>query len=347
MEWEEVWVEEWEEAWVVVWGEAWVEEAEVVDTGEDGEFRYIYGPVPSRRLGRSLGVSPIPFKTCNYSCIYCQLGKTSNLTNERKEYFPLSGILEEFEEMVKRIGGNFDTVTIVGEGEPLLYSRIGDLVEGIKRIIGTRLAVITNGSLLYRSDLQEELSNVDVVLPSLDAWDERSFRFINRPVRDLSFNVVLEGMVSFRGRFKNQIWLEVMLMDGVNDTPENLRKLRSSIDRIKPDEVFINVPIRPPAEPWVRIPKDEKISLAERILSGKSMAYIPEGEFHAGSKDVVKSVISLIKRHPMRECELKKYLMDRLKNEDDVEEVFQTILSDPKLEMVEGEKGRFLRMRTK
>ena len=162
-------------------------------------FKYVYGPVPSRRLGESLGISPIPFKTCDYSCVYCQLGRTTNLTVERKEYFPLEDIIDELKENVKLF--SFDTVTIVGEGEPTLHSRIGDLIASIKKLTTKKCAVITNGSLLWNKDVRKELMKADIVLPSLDAWDEESFKKINRPHGSLNFEKVVEGMITFRKEY--------------------------------------------------------------------------------------------------------------------------------------------------
>lgn len=150
------------------------------------ELKFVYGPVPSRRMGESLGISPIPKKTCNYSCIYCQLGRTNKLSNERMEFFAVSDIINELKTYLKH-GVQFDVITLVGEGEPALYLKIGDLISQIKELTSKPVAVITNGSLLYDKSVQNELSKADIVLPSLDAYDDNTFKKINRPHGKLNF----------------------------------------------------------------------------------------------------------------------------------------------------------------
>jgi len=161
------------------------------------KFKYVYGPVPSRRLGRSLGVNPIPFKTCNYSCVYCQLGRTLHLINERKSFFPKDDILEEILESVKIHKGKIDYITFVGEGEPTLNKDLGWLIRKAKDRTNLKIAVITNGALLYREDVKEDLLAADVVLPSLDAGSEETFKKINRPHKDLKINKKKVEIITF------------------------------------------------------------------------------------------------------------------------------------------------------
>jgi len=187
-------------------------------------YKYIYGPVPSRRLSLSLGISPIPPKYCNYSCIYCQLGRTINLTNKREEYFKLKDIIKEFEEYLKE-ELKFDAVTIVGEGEPTIYSRLGELIVELKKLSAKPIDVITNGALLYEEDLRRELMDADIVLPSLDAIDEENFSKINRLSKKIEFEKVLDGIRIFSKSYKGQLWLETMLIKDINDDTESLLKL--------------------------------------------------------------------------------------------------------------------------
>jgi wyosine [tRNA(Phe)-imidazoG37] synthetase (radical SAM superfamily) len=188
------------------------------------EMTFLYGPVPSRRLGISLGISPIPKKTCNYSCIYCQLGRTDHLTNQRQMFFPVEKILGEFDEINQR-HLSYDVITIVGEGEPTLYSGLGQLILALQQKTETPVAVITNGALLYDRELQEELIEADIVLASMDAYDEASFKKINRPHGTLSFKQVMDGLVDFSIRCQGQLWLEMMLMAGINDDSDCLREV--------------------------------------------------------------------------------------------------------------------------
>lgn len=278
------------------------------------KFRYIYGPVPSRRLGISLGISPIPKKTCNYSCIYCQLGRTDKMTNTRESFFPPEYIMSEFEEYLFS-GQHFDAVTIVGEGEPTLYLDLGILLTELKKKISVPLAVITNGALLYDSKLQEELYNADIVLPSFDAYDEVSFRKINRPHKALNFKKCYEGLVDFSNNYKGELWLETMLMRGVNDNESSLLKYRLLLDRIKYSKLYINTPIRPPAEKDVYSIENERIERAVEILHGISIDKLVSEGFKSEISDDYSAILSIIKRHPMNQFEIKAFLQSRQNKE--------------------------------
>src|SRR6056297_81187 len=164
-------------------------------------YKYIYGPVPSRRLGLSLGVSPIPSRTCNYSCIYCQLGRTKHLTNERKNFFSVDDIIAELEDYIKS-NAKYDIITIVGEGEPTLFSQLGLLISKIKSISNVPVAVITNGALLSDENVRRELLGADFVLPSIDASSVEMFKEINRPHGKIKFEAVLNGLIDFSKVFK-------------------------------------------------------------------------------------------------------------------------------------------------
>ena len=230
-------------------------------------MKYIYGPVPSRRLGISLGVSPIPKKTCNYSCIYCQLGKTDHFTNTREMFFPVAEILMEFDAFLKS-AVPFDVVTIVGEGEPTLYLGLGELILGIKERTDKPVAVITNGALLYDAALRAELGLADIVLPTLDAYDTISFRKINRPHRSIDFEKVNTGLITFSKEYTGSLWIEIMLIDGINDDDESLRKYAEAMKKIKCDRVYINTPVQPPAEIYAKEISHERMNRAVEILGG-------------------------------------------------------------------------------
>ena len=269
------------------------------------ELRFVYGPVPSRRLGRSLGVNPIPLKTCNYSCVYCQLGRTQHLINERKEFFPREEILEEILFSVDLNRGKIDFITFVGEGEPTLNKNLGWLIRETKKA-EIPVAVITNGALLSRDDVREDLSHANVVLPSLDTVFEDTFKVLNRPHRDLKIEKIIGGMVKFRQIFRGQIWLEIMLVKGINDSVTELEGLSSALKMIRPDRVYINIPIRPPAEPWVEPPDDEAIVRAHAILGDVIPIVNQEvGEFGIeGFEDPIEAIKFICRRHPMREDEI-------------------------------------------
>ena len=293
------------------------------------EYKYIYGPVPSRRLGLSLGVSPIPPKYCNYSCIYCQLGRTIHLANTREEYFELKDIIKEFKDYLKE-ELEFDVITIVGEGEPTLYSRLGELIAELKKLTSKPIAVITNGALLYEENLRRELMNADIVLPSLDAIDEESFRNINRPYKKIELEKVLNGLRIFSENFKGQLWLETMVIKDINDDTDSLLKLKEMLDTIRYDRLYINSPVRPPAETFVEEPIRENIKKAVDILGGISIEQLVSEGFYSEIDDDYKAIRSIIKRHPMnqfeiqsflntRECKDAKSIFDKLENDSEIE----------------------------
>ncbi len=273
-------------------------------------MKYVYGPVPSRRLGLSLGISPIPQKACNFSCIYCQLGKTRHMENKRQLFFPLEEILAEFETAIKS-DKSFDVITIVGEGEPTLYSGLGEIIASIKEKTEKPLAVITNSSLFYEEALRKELLGADIVLPTLDAYDEESFKKINRPYGTLSFKKIKEGLKAFSQEYKGQIWLEIMLMEDINDDAEALLKYAEILKELKYDRLYLNTPIRPPAEVWVKPVNHKKMAEATELLGGISIDLLASRGFKSEIKDDYEAILSIIKRHPMNQYEIKDFLTAR------------------------------------
>lgn len=207
----------------------------------------IFGPVPSRRLGRSLGVDLVPFKTCTFDCIYCQLGRTTRKVVRRREWVPLQLILHELEQ---KLDSRPDYITLSGSGEPTLYGPLDELVAGIRALTDIPIAVLTNGSLLGDEQVQRGLRDVDLVIPSLDAGDDAVFRLVNRPHGSLTFERVLAGLAAFRRAFHNQIWLEVFLLRGYTSLTCEIAEIRRCIDSIEPDRVQLNTVTRPPCEDY-------------------------------------------------------------------------------------------------
>jgi len=264
-------------------------------------MKFIFGPVPSRRLGRSLGISPIPEKTCNYTCIYCQLGRTTHFTNTREKFFPVEDILIELEKALEQ-EREIDFITIVGEGEPTLYEDLGLLISKIKNLTSIPIAIITNGALLYKEDVRKSLLDADVIMPTLDAYSEKIFRKINRPHKEIKLEKVIEGFKEFRKIYSNQIWLEVMLIKDINDDIQSLKEIRKIIDQLNVDRVYINVPIRPPAESWVEIPPTFKLSEAQEILKAENIAYFEEILIESVDRETTpeNQILNILKRHPLR-----------------------------------------------
>jgi len=274
-------------------------------------MKYVYGPVPSRRLGQSLGIDTIPLKTCNWNCVYCQLGRTVPLTNEREEYYPSEEILAEVKvALANHQPGEIDWVTFVGSGEPTLHSGIGWLILEVKLLTDLPIAVITNGSLLYLPEVRRDLAWADVVMPSLDAGTAELYRQLNRPHPEATFSRLIDGLATFRREYSGRLWVEVMLVRGLNDTEVALREIAAILPHIQPDEVHINLPTRPPAETWVRPSDEEGLMRARAILGDIAKVVHPaEGSFDLSGYDtVVDAIISIITRHPMRQEELERAL---------------------------------------
>ncbi|MFA7075959.1 MAG: radical SAM protein [Candidatus Izemoplasmatales bacterium] len=273
-------------------------------------MNYIYGPVPSRRLGLSLGISPIPKKTCNYSCIYCQLGRTNKMTNEPKNFFDVKDIIKEFDESLL-INNEFDVVTIVGEGEPTLYYDLKELIKEIKKRTDKPVAVITNGALLYEKRVKEALNEADIVLPTFDAYDESTFKKINRPHGQLSFQKVYNGLVEFSAQYKGELWLEMMFIKGVNEDDISIEKYKEKLKNIKYDKLYLNTPVRPPSEEYVKPISHKRMDEIATELKAISIDLLASQGFYSNINDHLEAIKSIIKRHPMNQFEIKGFLLNR------------------------------------
>lgn len=261
----------------------------------------VYGPVPSRRLGRSLGVSPIPHKACSYSCVYCQLGRTTRRTIRRQHFFPKHDIFAEIAAALP--DSRADYVTFAGDGEPTLCKDLGWLVHRCKVDLQMPVAVITNGSLLYRPDVRADVLEADVVMPSLDAGSAAVFKRINRPHQDLDFESIVEGLVAFRKEYRGLMRLEVMLVAGLNDSTDALNELKQALDRVGAQHVDLMVPIRPPAEAWVKPPPLSRVRAARDMLGQGRVITNPEaGDFGVGkTAGPEEAILDICLRHPLRE----------------------------------------------
>ena len=270
-------------------------------------WKHVFGPVVSRRLGMSLGIDPVPPKSCNWNCVYCQLGRTTPLMGHREEFVPTREILSEVEDRLASLDPEgLDWVTIVGSGEPLLNSGIGALIRGIKEATRVPLAVITNGSLLSQPEIREQVAPADAVLPTLDVGSAGLFRRVNRPHPGISYQEHLQGLVDFRKMYPGKIFLEVMLVRGINDSEEDLELTAERAAEIRPDEIHISLPDRPPAEPWVVPAGEEAVARASRLLGRTSRVLCP-GETVLtlkDSEDALERLVSVIGRHPLKEAQV-------------------------------------------
>ncbi|MDD2294726.1 MAG: radical SAM protein [Eubacteriales bacterium] len=296
------------------------------------ELKYVYGPVPSRRLGISLGISPIPKKTCNYSCIYCQLGRTDRMTNSRRVFFPLEDIVKELEYVLAN-DIYFDVITIVGEGEPTLCENLGAIIGEIRKRTDKPVAVITNGALLYDPQVRKELALADIVSPTLDAFDEDSFKKINRPHGALAYGKVIQGLKGFADNYRGQLWIELMLVKGYNDDDASLLKYAELLKGIRYDRLYINTPVRPPAEASVREADRDRIERATELLGGISIELLVSQGFHSEVPDDYQAILSIIKRHPMNQFEIEGFLNSRGTNDTDA--IIRRLKDDPDVDTLD------------
>lgn len=264
-------------------------------------FRHLYGPVPSRRLGRSLGIDLVPHKVCSYDCIYCQIGKTTVKTLLREEYIPSQEVLGELKAFLSKNGSSIDHISLSGSGEPTLHSKIRLVIEGIKEMTLIPVAVLTNGSLLYEEEVRKDLIGADIVLPSLDAASSETFMRINRPYKGLSVEKVIEGMVEFRKIYKGQIWLEILFCKGVNDSQSELLQMKKAVDQIQPDLIHLNTVVRPPSEQSA-IPLGLREMEEIRAFFGERASIISEFDRHhlvAPERDRREEILRILRRRPL------------------------------------------------
>ena len=297
---------------------------------------FVFGPVPSRRLGRSLGIDPVPLKTCNWNCVYCQLGRSVPVTNERKDYWPPGQIVAEVRRVLQtRSEREIDWVTFLASGEPTLHASLGRMIRDVKAITQIPVAVITNGALLYRPDVQEDLMAADAVLPSLDAGTAALYRAINRPHPECTFDRLVNGLLEFRRAYQGKMWVEVMVVKGLNDTEEALRDLAGLFHKLQPDQVHLTTPVRPPAEPWVEPPDEQGMQRARSFLREWVQ---PEGPGAgivklSGIESLPDALVAVVSRHPMTEAELLRLLPDRSREE--VHRALSQLLESGRLQVVE------------
>ena len=263
-------------------------------------MRYIFGPVASRRLGRSLGVDLVSYKTCSFDCLYCELGTTTQLTLERKMYSAPQEIIDELKDYLKKLALQPDYITLGGSGEPTLHDHLGTIIAEIKKLTSIPVAVLTNSSLLYRDDVKGDLLRADVILPSLDTVSPSLFIHLNRPHPSLDLKKIIQGLIDFRKLFTGQIWLEILFCRGVNDSEEEVMRLQEVIREINPDKIQLNTLDRPPAEDSVFPVGREELERIKRFFGEKAeiiTGSLPE-DAQGSIADREKRVYDLVKRRP-------------------------------------------------
>ena len=263
-------------------------------------MKYVFGPVPSRRLGMSLGIDLTPYKTCSYDCIYCELGKTTNKTIIRKEYISKDLVLKQLEDYLPLLDAKPDYITISGSGEPTLNAQLGAIIRHIKDMSSIPAAVITNSSLLFMDEVKKDLEAADLLLPSLDAVSSPVFKFINRPEPSLSSNKIINGLTEFSKAFSGQIWLEILFCRAINDDAAEVERMRETLESIKPDRVQLNTAIRPAPESFVTPLNDKQLNTIREKLGIRAepiAAAIPsQGGTHFTDNE--ENILNLVARRP-------------------------------------------------
>jgi len=272
-------------------------------------YRYLFGPVPSRRLGRSLGIDLVPQKTCTFDCAYCECGRTTVLTLERREYVPTGRVIAELDDCLAK-APDIDYVTFAGSGEPTLHSGIGDIISFIKdHHPRYRVAVLTNGALFVDPDVRAALMRADLVVPSLDAVSEDIFRGINRPSPGITAGQVVAGLIAFSREFPGAIWLEVFIVPGKNDTDEELLRLRDAVAAIAPDRVQVNTLDRPGTDIRVRRASPRTLERARTIIGGNAEvigAASCEPATAPEMRDVADMLLATLRRRPCTVADLSR-----------------------------------------
>jgi wyosine [tRNA(Phe)-imidazoG37] synthetase (radical SAM superfamily) len=262
-------------------------------------MKYVYGPVPSRRLGFSLGVDVVPYKTCSLDCIYCQLGRTTQKTIERKLYTQKDAVRREVQEALNK-KQHIDYITFSGSGEPTLNSDIGTLIREVKKIAPLPVVVLTNGTLLFREDVRKDLAEADIVMPSLDAASREVFKNINRPYKSLDVRIIIDGLKKFREYYNGQIWMEIMFVKDFNNGRDELFFLKRAASEICPDKIYLNTVVRPPSEMYAKpLSRNELISAKKYFNQNCEVIAEFHGQKVEEARNVEEAIIEMTKRRPL------------------------------------------------
>ncbi len=263
--------------------------------------KFCFGPVPSRRLGRSLGIDILPKKTCNLNCIYCEIGEGTNYVTSPNEYYPVNEIIQEIDSIIES-NIPFDILTFTASGEPTLYSKLGELILFAKKKTPKPVAALTNATLFHLEEVRNQLSNADILLPSLDAAREETFRKLNRPAASVILKDIISGLKEIRKSFKGLIWLEVLLVKGINDSEEEIQALKKVIDEINPHKIQLNTIVRPPAVIWAKPVSMERLHEIRDYLGYNAEIIVDFRPKSIILRDDIKAndILEVLKRRPMR-----------------------------------------------
>jgi len=290
-------------------------------------------------------VDLIPYKTCTQDCVYCECGKTTTLTAERKEYVPFNEIIGELEEFLID-SPELDFITLGGSGEPTLHSRIGEIIYTIKeKFPGYKVSIITNSTLFHDVNVRKEVLMADIILPSLDTASDENFKKINRPVKKLNICNIIEGLIKLRKEFQGEIWLEFFIIPGINDSVKELNGIKKAIEKIQPDKIQINTLDRPGTESWVKPAKQNELIAIADFLEGTGIEIIssfsPVTHAPSFSKNMEKTILATISRRPCTTEDLSHMIgLDS----DNIKKYLKILLLSGRITSETGERGIFYRM---
>ncbi len=268
------------------------------------QYQHLFGPVPSRRLGRSLGIDLTPFKTCSFDCIFCQLGRTTDKTTGRREGVNVQEVIDELAAW-QASGATADYITLAGSGEPTLNSGFDRIIDFVHHTSSIPVALLTNGSLLSDPEVRSQAAKADLVKVSLSAWDQASLGYINRPAEGIEFEQVLAGQQAFRKQFKGRLWVEVFLIWGVNTTLEDITKIAGLVKTLTPDKVQLNTAVRPPCEDYVQ-------AVPEKLLHDLTEYFTPKAEVIAEFSSDTSSRIKATETDILMTLDRRPCTMDQL-----------------------------------
>ena len=309
------------------------------------QYNTLFGPVPSRRLGISLGIDLVPMKTCTLNCIYCECGESTHLTLERREYVPFATVKQELSIYFEN-NPPPDYITFSGSGEPTLNSRIGDMLHFIKNHIhDIPVALLTNGTLFSQKQVREDIKAATVIIPSLDAATEKVFRKINRPSPHLKVDTIIQGLIQLRKEYRGKIWLEIFIVPGMNDTEQELTALKQAIDKIKPDQVQINTLDRPGSVPTLRAATRQELEHVIDFWEIENAAIVADAPEHKAlfpyRKDTASAILGTIARRPCTLTDLSEILGLPT---DEVKKYIDSLHTDKKIKIVKQKRGLFYQL---
>ncbi|MCM8806236.1 MAG: radical SAM protein [Candidatus Omnitrophica bacterium] len=305
--------------------------------------RIIFGPVPSRRFGKSLGINNVPYpKKCTYSCVYCQIGRTFDFRIEREEFYKPEEIEKQVDEVIESLNDKrIDYISFVPDGEPTLDINLGKSIDRLKKF-GIKIAVITNSSLIWRKDVRDDLKKADTVSLKIDAVSEDIWKKIDRPHKDLNLNKILEGIRIFSSEFKGELFTETLFIKSINDREEEIEKIGEFLKEVKPSIAYIGYPTRPPAEKWVEIPEERKIDFAYIVFKDKkiNVKVMEKKEEKFGyTGDLTKDILSIVSVHPMSRKEIEQFINE---NKGDVK-IIGSLIERNEIEEVEYKSEKYYR----